>query len=111
MGLSRHFSPQNLSCCFASHVDPDIVASLDRSMTFAPAKLVISRARARARARERFTPHSTKAGNTDNRIIVVPGQGGSLVLGRNERWFLTAHFLQSKGQRPFLRTVHAHADA
>jgi hypothetical protein len=31
MGMSKHFSPQHLSYLIASHADPDIIASLDRS--------------------------------------------------------------------------------
>ncbi|QDL55062.1 MBL fold metallo-hydrolase [Rhodoferax aquaticus] len=99
MGLSRHFTPQNLSYLFASHADPDIIASLDRWMTSTPAKLVISR------VWERFVPHFTKVGKTDNRIIGVPDQGGKLPLGRNELWVLPAHFLHSEGNFHFYDPV------
>ena len=99
MGLSRHFSPQNLSYVFASHADPDIIASLDRWMTSTPAKLVISR------VWERFAPHFTKVGKTDNRIIGVPDQGGRLTLGRNDLWVLPAHFLHSEGNFHFYDPV------
>ena len=99
MGLSRHFSPQNLSYVFASHADPDIIASLDRWMTSTPAKLVISR------VWERFAPHFTKVGKTDNRIIGVPDQGGRLTLGRNELLVLPAHFLHSEGNFHFYDPV------
>jgi flavorubredoxin len=99
MGLSHHFSPQNLSYVFASHADPDIIASLDRWMTSTPAKLVISR------VWERFAPHFTKVGKTDNRIIGVPDQGGRLTLGRNELWVLPAHFLHSEGNFHFYDPV------
>lgn len=99
MGLSRHFSPQKLSYVFASHADPDIIASLDRWMTSTPAKLVISR------VWERFAPHFTKVGKTDNRIVGVPDSGGRLMLGRNELWVLPAHFLHSEGNFHFYDPV------
>jgi len=99
MGLSRHFSPQNLSYLLASHADPDIIASLDRWLTSTPAKLVISR------VWERFVPHFTKVGKTDNRIIGVPDRGGRLPLGKNELWVLPAHFLHSEGNFHFYDPV------
>jgi flavorubredoxin len=99
MGLSRHFSPQNLSYLLASHADPDIIASLDRWLTSTPAKLVISR------VWERFVPHFTKVGKTDNRIIGVPDSGGRLPLGKNELWVLPAHFLHSEGNFHFYDPV------
>lgn len=99
MGLSRHFAPQNLTYLLASHADPDIIASLDRWLTATPAKLVISR------VWERFVPHFTKVGKTDNRILGVPDEGCKLLLGRNDLWVLPAHFLHSEGNFHFYDPV------
>lgn len=95
LSLSTFFPPQNLSYLIASHADPDIIASLDRWMTSTRAKLVISR------IWERFAPHFTKAGKTEDRVIGVPDAGGRLPLGRSELWLLPAHFMHSEGNFHF----------
>ena len=99
LGMSKHFSPQKLSYLVASHADPDIIASLDRWLTSTPAKLVISR------VWERFVPHFTKVGKTDQRLIGVPDAGGRLPLGQSELWLLPAHFLHSEGNFHFYDPV------
>ncbi len=76
MGMTRHFPPQKLSYVIASHADPDIIASLDRWMTSTKASLVISR------VWERFAPHFTKVGKTEDRVIGVPDSGARLPLGQ-----------------------------
>lgn len=95
LALSKWFPPQNLSYLIASHADPDIIASLDRWLTATKAKLVISR------IWERFAPHFTKVGKTENRVIGVPDAGGRLPLGRGELWLLPAHFMHSEGNFHF----------
>ncbi len=95
LGMSHHFSPQKLSYIIASHADPDIIASLDRWLTSTPAKLVISK------VWERFVPHFTKVGKTDQRLIGVADAGGKLPLGHSELWLLPAHFLHSEGNFHF----------
>ncbi|MBX3654751.1 MAG: FprA family A-type flavoprotein [Ramlibacter sp.] len=97
--MSRHFSPQKLSYIIASHADPDIIASLDRWMTSTQAQLVISR------IWERFAPHFTKVGKTENRVIGVPDSGGRLPLGQSELWLLPAHFMHSEGNFHFYDPV------
>jgi flavorubredoxin len=99
LGMSKYFSPQKLSWLIASHADPDIIAALDRWLTSTPAKLVISR------VWERFVPHFTKVGKTDQRLIGVPDSGGRLPLGQNELWLLPAHFLHSEGNFHFYDPV------
>ncbi len=99
MGMSRHFPPHKLSYLIASHADPDIIAALDRWLTSTPAQLVISR------VWERFVPHFTKVGKTENRIIAVPDAGGRLPLGRHELLLLPAHFLHSEGNFHFYDPV------
>jgi flavorubredoxin len=95
LGMTRHFSPHKLSYIVASHADPDIIASLDRWLTSTHAQLVISR------VWERFVPHFTKVGKTEDRIIGVPDLGGRLPLGRSELWLLPAHFLHAEGNFHF----------
>ena len=93
--LSRFFPPQGLSYLLASHADPDIIASLDRWLTSTRARLVISR------IWERFAPHFTKAGKTDDRVIGVPDAGGRPALGGCELHLLPAHFMHSEGNFQF----------
>ena len=95
LSLSRFFPPQSLRYIVASHADPDIIASLDRWMTSTKARLVISR------IWERFAPHFTKVGKTEDRVIGVPDAGGRLPLGENELWLLPAHFMHSEGNFHF----------
>lgn len=95
LATSRWFPPQNLSYIVASHADPDIIASLDRWLTATRAKLVISR------IWERFVPHFTKVGKTEDRVIGVPDSGGKLPLGQSELWVLPAHFMHSEGNFHF----------
>ena len=99
LGMTRHFSPQKLSYLIASHADPDIIASLDRWMTSTRAQLVISK------VWERFVPHFTKVGKTEDRIIGIPDGGARLPLGAHELWLLPAHFLHSEGNFHFYDPV------
>ena len=99
MGMTKHFPPHKLSYLIASHADPDIIASLDRWMTSTKANLVISR------VWERFAPHFTKVGKTENRVIGVPDGGGHLPLGRHELVLLPAHFMHSEGNFHFYDPV------
>jgi len=99
LGMSRYFTPNKLSYLLASHADPDIIASLDRWMTSTRAKLVISS------IWERFAPHFTKTGKTENRLIGVPDSGGILPLGNNELHLIPAHFLHAEGNFHFYDPV------
>ncbi|MDD2609297.1 MAG: MBL fold metallo-hydrolase [Giesbergeria sp.] len=99
MGMLKHFPPQKLSYVLASHADPDIIAALDRWLSSTRALLVISR------VWERFVPHFTKAGKTENRMISVADAGGRLPLGRHEIWLIPAHFMHSEGNFQFYDPV------
>ena len=99
MGMRRFFPPQKLSYLLASHADPDIIASLDRWLTSTDATLVISR------IWERFVPHFTKVGKTENRIIAVPDTGAHLPLGRHNLMLVPAHFMHSEGNFHFYDPV------
>lgn len=100
LAMTRHFTPQRLSAIFASHADPDIIASLDRWMTTTPkAKVYISR------VWERFIPHFCKSGKTDGRIVGIPDSGMRVLIGRSELVALPAHFLHSEGNFQFYDPV------
>jgi flavorubredoxin len=99
LSLSNWFVPQNLTYLLASHADPDIIASLDRWLTSTRAELVISR------VWERFVPHFTKVGKTENRVIGVPDTGCRLPLGKSELWLVPAHFLHAEGNFHFYDPV------
>ena len=97
--LTRYFPVQRLSYLIASHADPDIIASLDRWLTSTPARLVISR------VWERFAPHFTKPGKTEDRILAVPDAGGLLRVGEFDLHLLPAHFLHAEGNFHFYDPV------
>ena len=99
MGMTRHFPPYKLAYLIASHADPDIIASLDRWLTSTKAQLVISR------LWERFAPHFTKAGKTENRVIGIPDGGAHLPLGRTELMLLPAHFMHAEGNFHFFDPI------
>jgi flavorubredoxin len=96
LAMTRFFPPQQLSAIFASHADPDIIASLDRWTTATPgAKIYISR------IWERFIPHFCKPGKTAGRVIGIPDPGMRLMVGRGELIALPAHFMHSEGNFQF----------
>src|SRR6218665_2092106 len=67
-----------------------MVGSLEGWMSSTAAPLVISR------VWERFAPHFTKVGKSDNRVIGVPDSGGGLPPGRNDLPLLPAPFPHSE---------------
>lgn len=97
--MRQYISPQHLDYIFASHADPDIIASLDRWMTSSQARLVISD------IWSRFAPHFCKIGKTDNRIVGVPDRGGVIRIGQADIHLLPAHFLHSEGNFHFYDPV------
>lgn len=95
VAMSRHISPQRLSCLLASHADPDIIASLDRWMTSTSAPLYISTLWAR------FAPHFCKPGKTEGRIVGIPDAGMRIRVGRSDLVALPAHFMHAEGNFQF----------
>ena len=92
LAMTRFFPPQQLTAIFASHADPDIIASLDRWMTTtASAKVYISR------LWERFVPHFCKPGKTTGRVVGIPDAGMRIAVGHSELVALPAHFMHSEG--------------
>lgn len=98
MELSKHIPVQELTYIFASHQDPDIIASLDKWLLHTKAQVICSKLWAR------FLPHLTanylalsRGINTHDRIIALPDRGQSFALGRCTLKAVPAHFLHSVG--------------
>ena len=96
--LSKHIAVQDLTYIFASHQDPDIIASLDKWLLHTRAKVICSKLWAR------FLPHLTASYlalshgiNTYDRIIALPDRGQSIALGKCQLKAVPAHFLHSVG--------------
>ena len=96
--LSKHIPVQDLTYIFASHQDPDIIASLDKWLLHTRARVICSKLWAR------FLPHLTanylalsRGINTFDRIIALPDRGQSFALGKCTLKAVPAHFLHSVG--------------
>lgn len=89
--MSHYFAPKKLSAIFASHQDPDIVASLSRWLSNSDTKLIISS------LWSRFVPHFCPAGKTAGRIVPLDDQGAWINIDGVEYGFIPAHFLHSEG--------------
>jgi flavorubredoxin len=99
IGMSKYFPPKRLKYVFASHADPDIIASLPRWLNGSDTKLLISR------IWSRFVPHFCLQGRTEGRIIPVPDEGTVLPFGNTSFQILPAHFLHSEGNLQFYDPV------
>jgi len=96
--LSKHIPVQELTYIFASHQDPDIIASLAKWLLHTRAQVICSKLWAR------FLPHLTanylalsRGINTFDRIIALPDRGQSFALGQCTLKAVPAHFLHSVG--------------
>ncbi len=96
--LSKRIDLQELTYIFASHQDPDIIASLDKWLLHTRAKVICSKLWAR------FLPHLTAnylaishGISTYDRIIALPDAGQAIPLGRSLLKAVPAHFLHSVG--------------
>jgi flavorubredoxin len=99
LAMGKYFPPKQLKYVFASHADPDIIASLPRWLTGSETQLLISR------IWSRFVPHFCPQGKTEGRIIAIPDQGSLLPFGSTEFQILPAHFLHSEGNLQFYDPV------
>lgn len=95
LAMSRYFPPKRLKYVFASHADPDIIASLPRWLNQSSTELLISR------VWSRFVPHFCPQGATEGRIIALPDQGTLLPFGGATFQILPAHFLHAEGNLQF----------
>lgn len=99
LSMSKYFPPKQLKYVFASHADPDIIASLPRWLTGSETSLLISR------IWSRFVPHFCPQGKTGGRIIPIPDEGTLLPFGDTMFQILPAHFLHSEGNLQFFDPV------
>lgn len=102
MAISKIIPIKELDYVFASHQDPDIIASLDKWLMYTEAKIVTSR------LWDRFLPHLVPgymSGKGEKRIIGLPDNGGSVPFGDGEIKAVPAHFLHSVGNFHFYDPV------
>lgn len=98
IALGRFINLRNLDYVFASHQDPDIIASLPRWLAQTNCKVVCSR------LWSRFFPHLISTfvseklrASMEAREVSIPDQGGELPLGEVRLKILPAHYLHSVG--------------
>lgn len=104
--LSRRLDISKLDYIFASHQDPDIIASLPRWMMYSRCKVVTST------LWSRFLPHLAStfvtgkfSGNMQDRIVALPDRGAAIEFGRSSIVAVPAHFLHSVGNFQFYDPV------
>ncbi|MCL2590374.1 MAG: MBL fold metallo-hydrolase [Betaproteobacteria bacterium] len=91
MSMARYFYSRDLDYIFASHQDPDIIASANKWMVTTNCRVLISK------LWSRFLPHFTTGRNYTDRIIGIPDEGMSVPLGSCKLKAIPAHFLHSEG--------------
>lgn len=89
--MANYFLPSHTRYVFASHQDPDIVASANGWLLITDAKIVI------AQEWVRFIPHFCIKGVTEGRMIPIPPGGMDLELGKSKLKLIPAHFLHTIG--------------
>ncbi|MGC8591669.1 MBL fold metallo-hydrolase [Acidithiobacillus sp.] len=90
-GMAEYFLPSHLDYVFASHEDPDIVASANGWLLITDAKILI------ANEWTRFLPHFCSKGMTAGRVIGIPAQGMVVPLAGQELHVIPAHYLHAVG--------------
>lgn len=95
VGMQKYFPHKNLRYIFASHQDPDIVASLNRWLFSCDATLYVSS------LWSRFVPHFCTGGRTEGRIVAIPDRGMKVPLGNTMIYAVPAHFLHAEGNFQF----------
>ncbi len=95
IAVSDVIKTRGLDYIFASHQDPDIIASIDRWLMNTKCEIIISS------WWSRFLPHlissfmDSHGAHTGERIIVIPDEGKRMKFGNNELIFIPGHFLHS----------------
>jgi flavorubredoxin len=87
--LSAGFDPRKITHIFSSHQDPDVISSLALWLAFNPSLRCYA-----SWLWSTFIPHF---GGTDQTIIPLPDEGGTIPLGRHELQVVPAHYLHSSG--------------
>ncbi|MGQ9425970.1 oxygen-binding di-iron domain-containing protein [Gilvimarinus sp. F26214L] len=100
--LAKHINSHSLRYVFASHQDPDIIASLPRWLMHTDCQVVTSR------LWSRFLPHLVSSFVSDrmnaslaSRLLELPDEGEKVPLGRSHIQAVPAHFLHSVGNFHF----------
>lgn len=89
--MANYFLPSHLKYVFASHQDPDIVASVNGWLLITEAKILV------ASEWERFIPHFCLKGATVGRLIPIPFEGMDIELGGSTLKIIPAHYLHTVG--------------
>lgn len=99
MAMQKYFPSKELQFIFASHADPDIVASINKWFVVTKCRLAISTLWAR------FIPHFTTGRDVEGRIIGLPDEGCGVPLGSCSIKALPAHFMHAEGNFQFYDPV------
>ncbi|MDO5687678.1 MAG: MBL fold metallo-hydrolase [Neisseria sp.] len=89
--MADHFLPSRTRYIFASHADPDIIASVNGWLLITEAQVLI------AQEWERFVPHFCLKGATEGRLQIIPPQGMNVDLNGATLKILPAHYLHPVG--------------
>lgn len=89
--MADYFLPSHLRYVFASHQDPDIVASVNGWLLITDASIVV------ASEWERFIPHFCLKGATVGRMLPIPYEGMNISLGGSPLKLVPAHYLHTIG--------------
>lgn len=95
MAMQPHFPFKRLKYIFASHQDPDIVASLNKWLISTDCVLYISQ------LWERFVPHFCTLNRWEGRIVGIPDRGMVIPMGGARIHAVPAHFLHAEGNFQF----------
>ena len=99
MEMHNYFSPKKLDYIFATHADPDIIASVNKWMIHTDCKVLISK------LWTRFVPHFCSVGNAEGRVDSIPDKGMNIQLGESHIQAIPAHFMHSEGNFQFYDPV------
>lgn len=103
--ISRHIQLDSIAYIFATHQDPDVIASLPKWMSHTQANVVVSKLWVG------FLPHlassfsQNNVGNMLKRIQPIPDSGKVIALGSAQIMALPAHFMHSSGNFSFYDTI------
>jgi flavorubredoxin len=95
LAMHRFFPFKHLKYIFASHQDPDIVASLNKWLSATECKLYVSA------LWERFVPHFCTLNRAEGRIVGIPDQGVVVPMRDTRILAIPAHFLHAEGNFQF----------
>lgn len=95
MAMAPYFPFKKLKYIFASHQDPDIVASLNKWLLATDCVLYVSR------LWERFVPHFCTVNRTEGRIQGIPDHGSIIPMRDTSIFAVPAHFLHAEGNFQF----------